>query len=590
MTTTVAGAAGRDKIIGKTFQRANLSFIYPAAEASRIPDSRCIRRFRATSIKSLGPHNRHWRAPRGTLQSAPVKRFLLFLPALLSPALRAQEAPFDYRPATVVVYNANDAASTELANYYVKQRGIPVKNLVALKCPNAETINRETFEKDIEQPLRAVFDERKWWETGATSNGELIALKTTMRVITLIQGIPLRINHQNQPAQKDANGKDLPPGPLDENAASVDSELVALGVLAKQSRGVVTNPYYKSTQPFNKVPLTPMYLVGRIDGPSKAVAKRLIDDAIAVEKEGLYGKAYIDLAQKTDGGYKVGEDWLINAGATLETRGFPVIVDQWAPTLPTNYPMADCALYFGWYTATADGPFANPAFRLRKGAVACHIHSFSATTIRSDTQAWCGPLLAHGACGTLGNVFEPYLGLCANLDIFADRLTSGFNLAEAAWSSTQMLSWMSVVIGDPLYRPFGPVAGGGDKKVDPDYKALRIAMQRWGKPEQEDELESNLKKAAESLKSPVIYEFMGLHAQAGGGEKWIAAEKWLNLAAKNTTTTEGLIRLQFLMAEAHRRDGDKKQALKLLNSVVEKYPSAPEAAAARVLIPQVRGN
>src|SRR5262249_34998804 len=30
----------------------------------------------------------------------------------------------------------------------------------------------------------------------------------------------------------------------------------------------------------------------------------------------------------------------------------------------------------------------------------------------------------------------------------------GFTLSESAWMSTRALSWMNVVIGDPLYRPF----------------------------------------------------------------------------------------------------------------------------------------
>jgi hypothetical protein len=78
----------------------------------------------------------------------PVLPLLPLLLLLLSPALRGQEGiAFDYRPATAVVYNSTDAASTELAKYYVKQRGIPEQNLVGLKCQNTETITREVFSK-----------------------------------------------------------------------------------------------------------------------------------------------------------------------------------------------------------------------------------------------------------------------------------------------------------------------------------------------------------------------------------------------------------------------------------------------------------
>jgi uncharacterized protein (TIGR03790 family) len=514
---------------------------------------------------------------------------LLFFLMLLPTVSRGQDSiDFDYRPATAVVYNSSDAGSTELAKYYIKQRGIPEANLVGLKCQNTESITREVFQKDIEVPLRAAFAERKWWEIAKTPKDGLVSAKTTMRVIAIMQGIPLRIGHQAIPKDPETGQEPVIPG--EENAASVDSELAALGVLEKLSKGMIVNPYFKGNVPFSKTGLTPMFLVGRIDGPTKAIAKRLIDDAIAVEKEGLYGKAYIDLAQKTQAGYADGENWLLSSARTLELKGIPVIMDMWAPTLPSNYPMSDCALYLGWYTGNADGPFLNPAFRLKRGAVACHIQSFSAATIKSESLNWCGPLVAHGACGTLGNVFEPFLSFCAHLDIFTDRLVAGYTLSEAAWMSTPALSWMSVVIGDPLYRPFGTPHGGGDKKVAADYKALRLAMERWGKEDESPELNAKLQSMAEALKSPVIYEFLALHSQAGPNKDWPAAEKWFNLESKVTTSVEGLVRIQFLMADAMRRDGDTKQALKVLNAVAEKYPAFPEAVAARMLVQQIRDS
>jgi hypothetical protein len=250
--------------------------------------------------------------------------------------------------------------------------------------------------------------------------------------------------------------------------------------------------------------------------------------------------------------------------------------------------MNDCALYLGWYAPNADGPFLNPAFRFRRGAVACHIHSFSAHTIKSDKQNWCGPLLSRGACATLGNVLEPYLAFTAHLDVFTDRLISGFTLAEAAWMSTPALSWMSTVLGDPLYRPFAPGAADADKKNNPQYKALRLAMKRWGRPEDDKALTENLQRAAEKLKSPEIYEFLALHAQAGDNKDWPAAKKWFELALKAAKPSEQ-IRLQFLMADAMRRDGDTKDALRLLEAVAEKNATAPEAVAARALVQQIKG-
>jgi hypothetical protein len=88
------------------------------------------------------------------------------------------------------------------------------------------------------------------------------------------------------------------------------------------------------------------------------------------------------------------------------------------------------------------------------GAIAYHLHSFSATTVRDVTNAWVAPLIAHGADATMGMVYEPYLALTPHEDIFTRRLLQGDYFAEAAYASEGGLSWMLTVVGDPLYRPF----------------------------------------------------------------------------------------------------------------------------------------
>jgi len=516
-----------------------------------------------------------------------VIRFLLLL-SLLAAVSRGQEKPsFDYRPATVVVYNAKDAASTELAKHYAKGRGIPEANLVGLKCTTSEMISREVFQNEIENPLRAEFDSRKWWETGQVPKEGLLAVKTIMRVLVIMQGVPLKImetSHGKDPK----TGQEIPAPLGQQDASCVDSELAALGVLQKPLAGFIANPYYNNSKEFAAVPLTPMFLVGRLDGPDKATVKRMMDDALAAEKEGLYGRAYVDLARKTGNGYELGDNWLLKSARLLQGRGVPVILDTWAPTLPQNFPVHDGAVYLGWYTDHADGPFLNPAFRFQRGAVAVHIHSFSAAALKNPKTNWCGPLLAKGACATVGNVFEPYLPYTCHLDVLTDRLLQGYTFGEAAWMATPIMSWMNTVLGDPLYRPFAAAPDAGDKKVHPEYKALRLAMQRWGQPEQIADLNANLSRAAEKLKSPDIYEFLALHAQSGEGSSWVKAEKWFKLAEKTASAPDDKIRLPFLMADAYRRDGFHKQAAKLLSGVIEKFPSAPEAAAAKALLEQMK--
>ena len=94
------------------------------------------------------------------------------------------------------------------------------------------------------------------------------------------------------------------------------------------------------------------------------------------------------------------------------------------------------------------------SLNLRRGAIAAHIHSYSASSLRTTLKHWSGPLVARGACAVLGNVYEPLLQMTTYLDIFNARLLAGFTFAESAWIATPVLSWMQVMIGDPLYQPF----------------------------------------------------------------------------------------------------------------------------------------
>jgi hypothetical protein len=71
--------------------------------------------------------------------------------------------------------------------------------------------------------------------------------------------------------------------------------------------------------------------------------------------------------------------------------------------------MSQIALYAGWYDGQVSGPFTRPRVEFMPGAFAYHLHSFSAHTLRSTNQNWCGPLLAEGVTATMGCIDEPYL-------------------------------------------------------------------------------------------------------------------------------------------------------------------------------------
>ena len=156
---------------------------------------------------------------------------------------------------------------------------------------------------------------------------------------------------------------------------------------------------------------------------------------------------------ETGGGREVGNAWLRAIVDQSHKKGVPVVFEDLPNVFPDNYPMTDCALYYGWYTGNVVGPF-NQSGRFVPGAVAAHIHSFSAATLRDENSGWAGPLVSRGAAATVGNVYEPYLELTTHLDILNDRLLHGFTFAESVFMASRVLSWMGVAVGDPLYRPY----------------------------------------------------------------------------------------------------------------------------------------
>jgi hypothetical protein len=197
-------------------------------------------------------------------------------------------------------------------------------------------------------------------------------------------------------------------------------------------------------------------LVARLDGPTSGDVRRMIDDSISAERTGLWGWTYLDARGVQDPNYKIGDEWLFNIAAESFRIGRPSMLDRREALFPVGYPMTDAILYFGWYSQQIAGALADSHFRFRPGAIAVHIHSFSASTVRDSDNFWVGPLIRRGVAATLGNVYEPFLQLTPTLDIFYDRLVNGLTFGESAYASLRAISWMTTVVGDPLYRPFSP--------------------------------------------------------------------------------------------------------------------------------------
>ncbi len=233
------------------------------------------------------------------------------------------------------------------------------------------------------------------------------------------------------------------------NQGAVDSELALLAHDTYDINGWLPNPRF-GVEPARLFETNPVVCVTRLDGPSFEDAAGLVDHAIEAEAEGLIGRFYVNVR----GPHPDGEHWLEQTGALIADLGFDGDVDRTDNNLPVTARFDAPAFYFAWYAQDLSGPMAPPDFRFPPGAIALHIHSASAPTLRSTATGWCGPLVARGVTATFGNVFEPYLQLTLEPQLLMRALGQGWNLGDAACFATPALSWQTIVIGDPLYRPF----------------------------------------------------------------------------------------------------------------------------------------
>jgi uncharacterized protein (TIGR03790 family) len=137
---------------------------------------------------------------------------------------------------------------------------------------------------------------------------------------------------------------------------------------------------------------------------------------------------------------------------------------------PGLFPQGSCpkaALYCGWYSLAK----YVASCTWEPGALACHVASSEATTLRkAGSQIWCKRLLDEGVAATLGPVAEPYLSAFPLPDDFFPLLTTGkLSLLEVYFRTVPHLSWQMLLIGDPLYKPF---------KKNPVWKSQNPGLRR----------------------------------------------------------------------------------------------------------------
>lgn len=397
----------------------------------------------------------------------------------------------------VVLANAADPDSLALARRYAAARAVPEANVLAWKMPAGESISWRDFVATIWNPLLERLVAERWIDAIPMATYDAAGRRKhapnghRIDALVVCRGVPLKLEH-------DASlYVEAPPytrrGEFRTNAGAVDAELSLLTSPNYPINAFVPNPLFQNQAP-SESELRQVVRVSRLDGPTAADAGALIDRAIAAEKTGLRGRAYVDIANRD----ATGDAWFEAAARQLVELGFDTSVDREAGTFPTHARFDAPVLYFGWYAGTVDGPFTLPGFRFPPGAIALHLHSYSAATLRSPDSGWTGPFVARGVTATVGNVHEPYLTFTHAPHLLLRALARGATWVEAVYFALPALSWQAVAIGDPLYRPFAPSrdssfkAGGEDSARLESYDAVRRLKRREAEGKSTEALEAAL--------------------------------------------------------------------------------------------------
>jgi len=497
----------------------------------------------------------------------------------------------DESNAVLVVYNERMEESKEVAEHYAAKRGIPKENLLGLRMARLETVSRREYRDQLEKPLLehltatgAFRFERldPEHELAKGKEGLERVAEAGIRYVVLCLGTPLRIKADASIQEEGARGLD----PLfRRNEAAVDSELAALPL--KRMRpllaGLTPNPAYLATNAFRVHPTNGVLAVTRLDGPSKRIAMGLVDKALQAEEKGLWGRAYFDARGITEGGYKLGDDMILKSAFGSQVAGFECVIDKRGEVFGPESWLSDVAVYMGWYETHVTGPFKSGRIQFMPGAIAYHLHSFSAATIRNPRQHWVGPLLERGATVTFGYVYEPYLGGTVTLQRFMERIvTRRFNFGEAAYSSINSLSWMTTFVGDPLYRPYKRDLNelhehlAGSKSDLAGWSGLRIVNQQLAFGAAPDKIIDFLQQQPLTADSAILQEKLGeLLFAAGRFDEFVAAfRKALTLSPSLLQQGRLLETLATRLGQAGR-NSEAAAAYRRLAETFSDHPKAP---------------
>ena len=435
----------------------------------------------------------------------------LLLYGVITSSLSAQiTAPAPLGPDDVwIVINKNMPASLALGEFYCQQRKVPTDHLIKLDLPEGEEMTRPEYETRLLAPLKEKLKqlEKKDFILLTTYGvpirvanaspkiedaGKLLMIKKDLRKIhdDLIETTEAHKKYEQAGDTEKAKFSQTSIDSLNqskarleqqdmllgqhESAAAVDSELALMWYPNYPLSRWQLNRRFFTIPEVNRQRGPKIVMTCRIDGPTPQIAKRLIEDALKAEAAGgLKGFAYVDaqgiawnkVGDLMAGSYGGFDEALRELAVLFKKTGFVTQLDNTKDLFPPG-TCPNTALYCGWYSLQR----YIPSFELMTGSIAYHVASLEAVSLREpNNKQWVSNLLRDGACVTLGAVAEPYLIAFPKPACFFGFLLSGHTVVESYWLTTPFTSWQILIIGDPLYRPFGnkPRMESKDVKLSP---------------------------------------------------------------------------------------------------------------------------
>ncbi len=354
---------------------------------------------------------------------------LRFFVLLVSPILLRGQTP----DSVLIVVNQPSALSRKIGEYYAERRRIPASNICRLNASTEEEISRSDFNDQIANPIQNYL------------RGHHLSEKVLYIVTTA--GVPLKVRGNLG---------------MSAEAASVDSELTLLYFdLHGRAHAVpagIANPFFGKTNARFRHPDFPIYLVTRLAGFDFDDVKGIVDRALMARNR---GKFVIDLKGSDN---TQGNNWLLQAARQLPQDR--VMLDSSRAVLDHE---SDVIAYASWGSNDPDRKQRHLGFHWLPGAIMTEYVSTNGRTFARPPDNWTigawgdskanfagspqsltADYIHDGVTGASGHVYEPYLQFTPRPNILLPAYYHGRNLAESYYLAIPLLSWMNIVVGDPL--------------------------------------------------------------------------------------------------------------------------------------------